>query len=117
VSRAKDAITKQAESQGWTVTRIEWEPVGLGAEKEGPSGGWDVDLARDDREEWAGGYNVAQVVQWIRNLDKLDGPWMDPFACSGKVHSLQPGDCALARGHRGSHWPIGPDGRMVESLS
>ena len=110
---ARDRIVAQAESQGWAVTRIEWEPVGAGAEKAGPSGGWSVDLQRENTEDWAGGYNWQQVVQWIKNLDSSLAERQDPFACCGKSHSLTAGDCALARGHRGAHWPIGADGRML----
>jgi hypothetical protein len=107
VSRATHQIKRQAESQGWAVTRIEWEPIGIGAEKSGPSGGWDVDLVRDGITEWAGGYNVAQVIQWIKNFD-LPYPHPDPFACSGKYHSLVAGDCTAARGHKGDHYPFVP---------
>lgn len=102
MTRAEKAITKQAEAQGWTVLNIEWEPVTPGPEKAGPAGGWDVWLRRDGTEEWAGGYNVAQVIQWIKNLD--EGWAVDPFSCSGKhAHPFDDTDCLLARGHRGDH--------------
>lgn len=107
MSTARDAIIKQAASQGWTVTRIDWEPIGPGAEKEGPSGGWDVDLKRDGKMEWAGGYNAAQVIQWIKNFDLPYGELLDPFSCSGKYSGLVPGDCMSYRGHRGPHNPKG----------
>ena len=111
MSAAKTRIIRQAESQGWTVTSIEWEPVGAGAEKAGPSGGWEIELERGDEGEWAGGYNEAQVTEWIRNLDRPLRT--DPFSCSGKYHSLAAGDCGMARGHRGEHWPVDDKGRLV----
>lgn len=104
MSTDREAIAKVAAEGGWTITRIEWEPVGAGPEKAGPSGGWDVDLIRDGKTEWAGGYNVAQVIQWIKNFD-LPWPYPDVFACSGKSHSLAPGDCTSYRGHKGPHYP------------
>src|SRR4051794_39913245 len=67
VSRARDAITREAKARGWSVNYIEWEPVGLGAEKAGPPGGWDVGLTRDGVDDQALGYNVAQVIQWLKN--------------------------------------------------
>jgi hypothetical protein len=110
---ARERIVKQAESQGWTVTRIEWEPVRDGGEKSGPEGGWWVDLERDGIEEQALGYNWQQAVQWMKNLDLPYTEKQDPFACSGKTHSLVAGDCAMARGHRGPHWPVDETGRMA----
>ena len=56
-------------------------------------------LQRDGDEYDAMGYNAAQVVQWIRNIDKLDGTltWQsDVFGCSEVA-------CWKARGHRGDH--------------
>lgn len=108
MTRAREAITAQAESQGWVVTRIDWEPIGLGAEMEGPSGGWAIDLRRRDttETEWAGGYNVAQVIQWIKNFDLNYAEREDPFACSGKKSHLLPGDCVAGRGHKGPHYPF-----------
>lgn len=108
MSRAKDRIVRQAESQGWTVTRIEWESLGIVMEKAGQEGGWDVYLQRGTTEEWAGGYNVEQVLEWIRNLDRPLGERTDPFACSGKRHSLVAGDCVAGRGHKGDHFPFVP---------
>lgn len=105
MSRERDQIARAAAGGGWTILRMDWEPITAGAEKSGPEGGWDIDLIRDGKMEWAGGYNVAQVVQWIKNFD-LPWPYPDPFACSGKSHSLVAGDCMAYRGHRGPHLPL-----------
>lgn len=100
-SQRKRHIIEQAESQGWTIDFIEWEPIGIAMEKSGPSGGWSVELSRDGKGEWAGGYNAAQVIQWIKNLDLPFGEQQDPFACCGKYHSFGPDDCLRGRGHKG----------------
>lgn len=105
MTRARDRIQRQAESQGWIVTRIEWEPLGIVMEKAGLEGGWSVDLERDGKDEWAGGYNVEQVIQWIKNLDLPSSEQADPFSCSGKFYGLVAGDCTASRGHKGPHYP------------
>lgn len=98
-SLRKRHIIAEAESRGWTILHIEWEPLGISMEKAGPGGGWQIDLERDGKIEWAGGYNAAQAVQWIKNLD--DGWSVDPFSCCGKVANLGADDCLMARGHKG----------------
>ena len=46
-------IERQAAAQGWTITSIEWECIGAGAEMEGTSGGWFVQIERGDESDEA----------------------------------------------------------------
>ena len=99
MSSARKLIERQAAAQGFTVTSMEFEAISAGPEMAGPDGGWMVYLQRGDEYADAMGYNAAQVVQWIRNIDRLDGTltWQsDVFGCPEIA-------CWKARGHRGEH--------------
>lgn len=86
-SRARRRIRKAVELYGYRLDSLEWEPVGLGAEMEGPSGGWrgeitfpdgrSPDMNAGEGECYVLGYSVDHVLDWI---DLFVRP-VDPCGC------------------------------------
>lgn len=76
-SRARRKIRQAVEAKGWTITRFDWEPIRLGGEKEGPEGGWYLEVrAPSGGEDWVMGYSWQDSVKWVDDFladDKTSG--------------------------------------------
>ena len=97
--KPRDRIVRHVESAGWKVNWIEWEPIGLGGEMEGPSGGWQAEITDGERTDMAMGYNWQQAIAWADNI--IAGEWLtDPLSCAG---TMVPNNdqCVYGRGHKG----------------
>ncbi len=70
MSKQRDRIWRMAVKFGYKIIRLEWEPIGKGAEKEGPSGGWLLEveaLRKPERHEIIMAYHHKEICQQIRN--------------------------------------------------
>lgn len=66
-SYARRKIRQAVEAKDWTITRFDWEPIGAAAEKEGPSGGWYLEVrAPSGGEDWVMGYSWQEAVEWAK---------------------------------------------------
>jgi hypothetical protein len=81
-SRARRKIREAIEAKGWTVLRMEWEPIRAGAEKSGPEGGWYVEArAPSGGTDWVLGYSWQDAVEWAERwlaADKTSGLGVNP---------------------------------------
>lgn len=72
-SRRRRKIREAVEARGWTLTTLEWEPIGAASEKEGPSGGWYGECrAPSGGMDWVMGYTWQDCVQWAADFLKDD---------------------------------------------
>lgn len=82
MTRARSKIIAAAAAKGYTVCDLEWEPIGKGAEKEGPSGGWFGRVEPDPSPrgssglDWFGGYSWQEAVAFIEEFipDRAGAP-------------------------------------------
>lgn len=87
-SDARRRIREAVELFGYRLVSLEWEPVGRGAEMEGPSGGWLGYIERPDGQHLDAsdimGYSADGVLDWIDNfvrpVEACDCPKADPVA-------------------------------------
>lgn len=63
LSRQRGRIYKEALKAGIRICRLEWEAIGKGGEKCGPSGGWFLETTNG---EALLGYNVSEVLESIQ---------------------------------------------------
>jgi hypothetical protein len=78
-SRARRRIREAVERFGYQLVSLEWEPIGMGAEMCGPSGGWTGDIEGPEGIEYSAvmGYNVEHALDWIDDWVKP----VEPCAC------------------------------------
>ncbi len=72
MSRARLNIERAVRDLGYEIVELGWEPIGRGAEKEGPSGGWwgrvtpDPSPPGSSGMDWIAGYSWQEVVENAR---------------------------------------------------
>lgn len=72
-TRARRKIRQAVEAKGWTITRMDWEPIRPGGEKEGPDGGWYVEVcAPSGGMDWVMGYSWQDAVEWAEKFLAAD---------------------------------------------
>jgi hypothetical protein len=73
LSYQRDSIKRAARDAGLKIRTLEWEPIGVCLEMQGPSGGWFVETTNKDPEgedpEFVA-YSATEVCQMIRNWKK-----------------------------------------------